>query len=414
MYTDLPPPCAIIHSSRDATYCPPAPGFTTQFPPWCLSAFVFLLPFVPTVWIHYCFHSPQPLPRQSFFFVPGLSRLAFFLRHRLMAPCPRIRAEPSARWEHSATTPEKEKGSAGAVIADQIESARADLILSTETTMSNPRLPAETLDHIVDYLRDKKDALRNCGLVSKSWIPCTRKHIFTDVVFASSESLQLWKETFPDPLTSPACYAKTLFIGCAQVVTAVDAEAGGWIRGFSRVVHLVVRSQALLASKSFSFVPFHGLSPAINSLRVSAPALPSSRIIGLILSFPLLEDLAVTTYPTTLTDDDNNDNNDRLSTTVLPSNSPIFTGTLELFLGGGFKSFTYRLSSLPGGIPFRKFTLTCFRGSDLVLAVPLIEGCSHTLKSLDIACNLHCTSSRHRRPHRYLTSLSRRGGVNSD
>ena len=277
--------------------------------------------------------------------------------------------------------------------------------------MSNPHLPAETLDHIVDYLCDKKDALRNCCLVSNSWIPRSRKHLFADIVFASSESLQLWKETFPDPSTSPACYAKTLFIGCAQVVTVVDAEAGGWIRGFSRVVHLVVRSQALLASKSFSFVPFHGLSPAIKSIRVSVPAVPSSRIIDLILSFPLLEDLAVTTYPTMLADADDDY---RLSPAVLPSSSPMFTGTLELFLGGGLNSFTCRLLSLPGGIPFRKFTMTCFRASDLVLAMPLIERCSHTLESLDIACSLHCTSNWHQYPHRYLTSLHRQVGVNSD
>ena len=36
----------------------------------------------------------------------------------------------------------------------------------------------------------------------------------------------------------PARYANILFIGYFQVVTAADAETGGWIRGLSRVVHL--------------------------------------------------------------------------------------------------------------------------------------------------------------------------------
>ena len=39
--------------------------------------------------------------------------------------------------------------------------------------MSNLHLPAETLDHIVDHLHDTKDALRNCCLGSKSWVPRT-------------------------------------------------------------------------------------------------------------------------------------------------------------------------------------------------------------------------------------------------
>ena len=30
-----------------------------------------------------------------------------------------------------------------------------------ETTMSNPRLPPETLDHVVDHLHDTEDALKN-------------------------------------------------------------------------------------------------------------------------------------------------------------------------------------------------------------------------------------------------------------
>ena len=47
--------------------------------------------------------------------------------------------------------------------------------------MSNPHLPAEILDYIIDHLHDTEDALRNCSLVSKSWIPRTRTHLFADV-----------------------------------------------------------------------------------------------------------------------------------------------------------------------------------------------------------------------------------------
>jgi hypothetical protein len=73
--------------------------------------------------------------------------------------------------------------------------------------MSDPHLPAEMLDHIVDHLQDTEYALRSCCLVSKSWIPRARKHLFFDIVFHTAKRLELWKETFPDPSTSPACYA---------------------------------------------------------------------------------------------------------------------------------------------------------------------------------------------------------------
>jgi hypothetical protein len=110
---------------------------------------------------------------------------------------------------------------------------------AAETTMPDPHLPAETLDHIIGYLHDTEDELRNCCLVSKPWIPRARKHLFADIEFPTEESLRSWKETFPDPLTSPARYAKTLLIDC----TTRDAEVGGWIGGFSRVAHLGVRSR---------------------------------------------------------------------------------------------------------------------------------------------------------------------------
>src|SRR5258708_5038416 len=106
--------------------------------------------------------------------------------------------------------------------------------------MSNPRLPAETLDHIVDFLHDTKHALRNCCLVSKSWIPRTRKHLFANVRIGSVKNLQSWKETFPDPSTSPGGYAESLFVSCTHTITPADGEEGGWLRGFSCAVQFGV------------------------------------------------------------------------------------------------------------------------------------------------------------------------------
>jgi hypothetical protein len=257
--------------------------------------------------------------------------------------------------------------------------------------MSDPHLPAEMLDHVVDHLHDTQDALRNCCLVSKSWVPRTRRHLFADVRFYTIKSMQSWKEVFTDPSTSPACYAKILFVGHPEVVTVADGEMGGWITGFSRVVRLEVVSSTYDASASL-LVPFRGLSPIIKSLVVNIPVLPSSQVFNLILSFPLLEDLAVITSWDTPIDD--GDGFDWLLSATQPPNSPLFTGSLELYLGNEVIHFIRRLLLLPGGVHFRKFTLTWLHKGDHLLTMALMEGCSDTLEYLDINYKLRGTSAR--------------------
>jgi len=105
--------------------------------------------------------------------------------------------------------------------------------------MSSPRpyLLPEILDYIIDLLRDKRKTLERCCLVSKSWVPRTRGHLFADIKFRSPSDLRAWRETFPDPANSPAYHTRSLL-----VVTAADAEEGGWIRTFHNVVRLEVWS----------------------------------------------------------------------------------------------------------------------------------------------------------------------------
>jgi hypothetical protein len=160
--------------------------------------------------------------------------------------------------------------------------------------MSNSDLPAEILDHIVDHLHDATDSLKNCSLVSKSWIPRTRKHLFADIRLDTVKRLQSWKEAFPDPSTSPACYAETLLIDCVVAGADADADAGDWVRGFSRVACLEVwSSDCLLDGVPPSLATLHGFSPAITSLCINFIILPPSWIFNLIPSFPLLENLTV-------------------------------------------------------------------------------------------------------------------------
>jgi len=263
--------------------------------------------------------------------------------------------------------------------------------------MSNPHLPEELLDHIVDFLHlDTGRTLKNCSLVSKSWIPRARKHLFADVWFETEEYLELWKKRFPDPSTSPGHYANALTIDCPRAIAVADGEAGGWIRGFSRVAHLELDGRSGKHEDDESeilFVPLQGLSPFVKSLNIYGIALPSSHIFDLILSFPLLEDLTVTDHYA-----------DRgfgePQTIVQPSNPPVFTGSLKLAMIGPGHIARRLLSLPPGGIRFRKFTSTWDDGEDTSLITALVERCSHTLESFDIACDPLSTSIWRLRPYR--------------
>ena len=252
--------------------------------------------------------------------------------------------------------------------------------------MSIPHLPQEILDYVVDPLNGYPKALKECCLVSKSWIPRTRKHLFAEIRLHTKKRLESWKKTFPDPSTSPARHTKVLFVGCAHAVTATDAGEGGWLRGFSRVVRLGVSSQLLDPGLPDIFTPFHGLSPVVKSLRLTSRPFVPSHIFDLALSFPVLEDLAVSTNFGALTD--RWDSSDGPLTIAQPPSSPAFTGSLDIFLRGGMGPIVHLLFPLPGGIHFRKFTLRWFKKGDPLLTTRWLERCSRTIKSLDIASHL--------------------------
>ena len=134
--------------------------------------------------------------------------------------------------------------------------------------MWNPHLPQEIFDHIIDLLHNDSYALKHCCLVSKSWVPRTRKHLFADITFRRSSNIGLWKKTFPDVATFPGHHTQYLSVCCPRFVTASDAEEGGWIRAFSGVTSLRVEGTARrgIEAPDDSLNPFRKLSPTLKSL----------------------------------------------------------------------------------------------------------------------------------------------------
>jgi len=262
--------------------------------------------------------------------------------------------------------------------------------------MSSPYLPPEILDYIVDFLHDDPDALKKICLVSKSWIPRTRGHLFAKVELRYEVHLKSWKKIFSDPSTSPAHFTKSLHIGCARAVVTSDAEVGNWLTGFTHIVRLGVETRgAYCGGPAVSLVPFHGFSRTIKSLRIKSVDYAPSQIFGFILSSPLLEDLNLVGCETSI---DDGDGSDGPSTFVRSSNPPVLTGSLKLFLEGGMRPIASRLLSIPGGIHFRNLTLTWNLVEDLLSITALVGTCSRTLESLTVTCNLDGTPVRYLHP----------------
>ena len=262
--------------------------------------------------------------------------------------------------------------------------------------MSNPSLPEELLDHIVDFLHGQKEALKSSCLVSKSWIQRARKHLFA-FVYIDSATLQLWKNTFPGPSGTPAFYTKYLFINRLQDVAAADGEEGGWIQTFSRVVRFRMHINGSL----ISLAPFYGFSPILETLHIDFTPFPSSRIFNLIISFPLLKNVTVSTYGGSFDRTGIFDDRHLVPIQPCPLNPPAFTGHLELTIRTGIDPIASRLLSLPSCLHFRGLKLVLHKGTDVSLITALVESCCATLESLYLKCTPMGTHAWHPSPRRY-------------
>jgi len=237
-----------------------------------------------------------------------------------------------------------------------------------------PSPPPEILDLIVDQLHDELAALKACCVVSKSWVPRSRRHLFARVAFDAPESsVESWMETFPDPSNSPAHHTRSLSIRGLPAAVAAGTDGSSWVRAFQHVVTLNVDTREWDDSQ-VTFVPLHGLSPTLKSLRVTYSFIPLSEVFNLICSFSLLEDLALISLDPNGSDDGQNTS----------STSPRLTGSLYLETSRGIRFVVRRLCNLPGGLHFSKVAVRCFN-EDAESTMDLVSRCSDTLESLKIS-----------------------------
>ena len=198
--------------------------------------------------------------------------------------------------------------------------------------MSNPHLPADLLDHVVDHLHDTRYTLRNCCLASHPKAPfCPRRfpHPKEPAVMEGdvSGSFDISRPLHQNSI----CWLHRGRHNCRC--------GGGWLgqRFFShRALEMDTHGMCFDLNKwATPLAPFHGLSPTIKSLRVFVfppstladfqpyPFIPSSR------------GLAVDHYSRMFADNGDGSGRDEIPTAAQPLAPPMFTGSLGLRLRGG-------------------------------------------------------------------------------
>ena len=239
---------------------------------------------------------------------------------------------------------------------------------------TQPHLPWEICDYIIDSSHNDPGTLKQCSLVSKSWVPRAQNHLFSDITL-TLEHYPKWRKTFSDPANSPACHTRVLKVDGALE----DGEEMKWIESFPHVERLVLECAWWEPFNALYLAPFKRLAPSLKSLHVNSTVFPYLQAFGRICSLPLLKDL------TLRANDIYHNSSARLPT---PTPSPTLTGTLKLSVLKGMETTLSLLLGLQGGLRFQKLQLLHCRARDLALVEELVEACSGTLECLDAACEI--------------------------
>ena len=206
--------------------------------------------------------------------------------------------------------------------------------------MPPPRLPAELLDHIVDHLHDNrptqelqprlqilgptyaKAPLRQCR------VPHRKPGITESNISESFHHSCALHEKIGDLVLQGSCSRRC--------------------RGaFLRAVHFDLDFN----NPTVSLLPLHGFSPALKSLHVEYGTFPFPRILNLINSFPLLEDLWLMVWGGDPVGDVDT------QPAVVQKVQPPLTGSLKLGAQEGMNRIVSQLFPPQNGLQFRRLDL---------------------------------------------------------
>jgi len=246
----------------------------------------------------------------------------------------------------------------------KISTTRPPTFAKTETAVV-PRIPQEIIDEILGHLANDSavTSLRSCSLVSKSWVPPCRRHLFRFVTF-DLRNVDRWLKTFPRPEESPAHYIGELCarFGVRDCVPEGFFEVTPWFTNVEKV--------SLLGFGGLSpRVPsLWGLPPTVTSLTIKTGVFTLVQIRDFLARLPNLNDLSLSGY---------------FSAGVVPLGIGTvlrgrFGGRLQLLRGPGHGAITNMLLEIPTGLCFTEIEIRCKR-EFLLSTMRLAEACSKTL-----------------------------------
>ena len=253
-----------------------------------------------------------------------------------------------------------------------------------------PRVPQEIIDEILDHLALDSDfeSLRSCALVSKSWVPSCRRHLFHTILFASWDMTR-WLNRFPVPEESPGHHVKDLHF-----------PLGGFFdgpRGFSEQTPWFTNVERMTLSGHGGYLSsqtasLRRLPQSVTSLTIDTDMVTLVQIRDVMVQLPNLNDLSLSG---SLVAGDRN----ALSGigTVLRGK---FGGQLRLLSGYADKDVMNMLLEVPTGLHFTEMRI---RGTHVsfLSTVRLAEACCKTLVKLSYAVSIHGKSYPFSWPSRF-------------
>ena len=241
-----------------------------------------------------------------------------------------------------------------------------------------PRIPQEIIGEILDYLAADLRSLRSCALVSKSWLPSCRRHLF-HAIFFTSETAK-WFETLQEPEESPARHVRDLRFSIRGYDGAPEKffEYIPWFTNVEKVT--------LLGHGSFQplWIPWLWKLPqSVTSLTINAGVVAVAQIRDIIVQLPNLDDLSLSGSVVAV--------DRRRLVGIGTALRGRFGGQLRLLKGHADKDVMDMLLEIPTGLHFTDVQI-CGTRECLLSTVRLAEACCKTIVKVSYTVSVCCES----------------------
>jgi len=267
-------------------------------------------------------------------------------------------------------------------MGSEISKAKCYIPVESKTViiLPAPRVPQEIIDGILDHLVADSPGLdpflRSCSLVSKSWVPSCRRHLFHTILFTPWRVAK-WLKAFPVPEESPAHHVRRLHFSLAGYYGAPERffEYTPWFTNVKRVTLFRDGEFQPLRPPSFARLP-----PSVTSLTISANTLTLVHIRDIMAQLHNLNDLSLS-RPLAMVD-----------RSALPGIGAVlrgkFGGQLRLLKGFANAEVINMLLEAPTGLHFTDVQIRSMHGC-LFSAIRLAAACRKTLVKLSYVVDIH-------------------------